>query len=55
VAMVLDVDSDKPDDFSQTDAEGLRKIVEIVERLIQKTKPLCTGSAEVLLGLKVRS
>jgi L-methionine (R)-S-oxide reductase len=36
VAMVLDVDSDKLDDFSQTDAEGLRRIVEIVERLIQK-------------------
>lgn len=35
VAMVLDVDSDKLDDFSQTDAEGLRKIVEIVERLIK--------------------
>lgn len=28
---VLDVDSDKSDDFSQTDAEGLQKIVEIVE------------------------
>lgn len=31
---VLDVDSDKLDDFSQADAEGLRKIVEIVERII---------------------
>jgi L-methionine (R)-S-oxide reductase len=34
VAMVLDVDSDRLDDFSLTDAEGLRKIVEIVEKLI---------------------
>lgn len=34
VAMVLDVDSDKLNDFSQTDAEGLRKIVEIIENLI---------------------
>lgn len=29
---VLDADSDRLDDFSQTDAEGLRKIVEIIER-----------------------
>lgn len=36
VAMVLDVDSDKLDDFSQIDAEGLRKIVEIVEKLIKQ-------------------
>jgi L-methionine (R)-S-oxide reductase len=36
VAMVLDVDSDKLDDFSQTDAEGLRRIVEIVEKLIKE-------------------
>lgn len=36
VAMVLDVDSNKLDDFSQIDAEGLRKIVEIVERLIKQ-------------------
>ncbi len=28
---VLDVDSDKLDDFSETDAEGLRRIVEIIE------------------------
>ena len=34
VAMVLDVDSDKPNDFSETDAQGLQKIVEIVERMI---------------------
>ena len=34
VAMVLDVDSDKPDDFSETDAEGLRKFVKIIEQLI---------------------
>lgn len=31
---VLDVDSDKLDDFSETDAEGLRKIVKIIERII---------------------
>jgi len=31
---VLDVDSDKLDDFSQVDAEGLRKIIEIVEKII---------------------
>ena len=35
VAMVLDVDSDRLDDFSRTDAEGLRKIVEIIEKLIR--------------------
>ncbi len=34
VAMVLDVDSDELNDFSETDAKGLRQIVEIVERLI---------------------
>ena len=34
VAMVLDVDSDKLDDFSEIDAEGLGKIVEIIEKLI---------------------
>ena len=34
VAMVLDVDSDKLDDFSETDAEGLGKIVKIIEQLI---------------------
>lgn len=31
---VLDVDSDRLDDFSNVDAEGLRKIVEIIESLI---------------------
>lgn len=31
---VLDVDSDKLNDFSEIDADGLRKIVEIVERMI---------------------
>jgi GAF domain-containing protein len=30
---VLDVDSDKLDDFSTIDAEGLRKIVDIIERI----------------------
>ena len=34
VAMVLDVDSDKANDFSETDAEGLQLIVKIVEKLI---------------------
>jgi GAF domain-containing protein len=34
VAMVLDVDSDQLNDFSETDAEGLQKIVRIVEKLI---------------------
>ncbi len=31
---VLDIDSDKLDDFSQTDAEGLREIVKIIENFI---------------------
>jgi GAF domain-containing protein len=31
---VLDVDSDKLNDFSEIDAEGLRKIVEIIENFI---------------------
>jgi L-methionine (R)-S-oxide reductase len=31
---VLDVDSDKLDDFSDADADGLRKIVKIIEKLI---------------------
>lgn len=31
---VLDVDSDKLDDFDQTDAKGLEKIVKIVEGII---------------------
>ncbi len=35
VAMVLDVDSDKLNDFSDIDAKGLRKIVQIVENLIE--------------------
>jgi len=34
VAIVLDVDSDKLNDFSETDAEGLQMIVKIVEKLI---------------------
>lgn len=34
---VLDVDSDKLDDFRQADADGLRRVVEIVERIIQVT------------------
>lgn len=31
---VLDVDSDKLNDFSEIDAEGLRKIIEIIEKII---------------------
>lgn len=31
---VLDVDSDKLDDFSETDADGLQKIVKIIEGFI---------------------
>ena len=31
---VLDIDSDKLDDFSQIDAKGLQKIVEIIEKII---------------------
>ncbi len=34
VAMVLDLDSDKLNDFSETDAEVLQMIVKIVEKLI---------------------
>ncbi len=34
VTMVLDVDSDRLDDFSETDAKGLQKIVKIIEQLI---------------------
>ncbi len=34
VAMVLDVDSDQINDFSEIDAKGLRKIVEIIEKMI---------------------
>jgi L-methionine (R)-S-oxide reductase len=32
VAMVLDVDSDQLDDFSETDAEGLQSILRLLER-----------------------
>lgn len=31
---VLDVDSDKPDDFSQIDIDGMTRIVKVVERAI---------------------
>ncbi len=34
VMMVLDVDSDKLDDFNETDAQGLQKIIEIIEKII---------------------
>ena len=34
VAMVLDIDSNKLNDFNEIDAEGLRKIAAIVEKLI---------------------
>ena len=36
---VLDVDSDKLNDFSETDADGLRRIVETVENLINQIEP----------------
>lgn len=36
VTMVLDVDSDKLDDFSEIDAAGLKKIVAIVEKMGKK-------------------
>jgi len=36
VAMVLDVDSDRLNDFGETDAEGLKKIVQIVESLVRQ-------------------
>ena len=32
VAMVLDVDSDQLDDFSETDADALKKILKLIER-----------------------
>ncbi len=32
VAMVLDVDSDQLDDFGQADAEGLEKVMKLIER-----------------------
>lgn len=34
VALVLDVDSDKLDDFDEQDREGLEKVMRIVERVI---------------------
>jgi len=34
VALVLDVDSDKPDDFSQADVTGLGQVMKIIERVI---------------------
>ena len=34
VVGVLDVDSDKLDDFSAVDADGLGRIVKIIERII---------------------
>lgn len=36
---VLDVDSDRLNDFSQIDAVGLRKIVGIIEKLIAQIEP----------------
>jgi len=32
---VLDVDSDRLDDFSQTDRDGLSNVVSVIERVIQ--------------------
>ena len=49
---VLDVDSDKFDDFSETDAEGLRKIVEIIENLIVKFCSLMRTIAEIKFPAK---
>lgn len=49
VAMVLDVDSDRLDDFSEVDAEGLGRIVKIIENLIGqklKEKSFATDSHE---------
>ena len=34
VALVLDVDSDQLNDFDQTDAEALEKVMRIVEKLL---------------------
>lgn len=34
VAMVLDVDSDRLDDFSEADAEGLTRVVRLIERML---------------------
>lgn len=34
VALVLDVDSDKLDDFNDTDAAELEKVIQIIERLL---------------------
>lgn len=34
VAMVLDIDSNQLNDFSETDAEGLGEVIKIVEKLI---------------------
>jgi GAF domain-containing protein len=34
VALVLDVDSDKLDDFDENDKEGLEKVMRIIERLL---------------------
>lgn len=34
VALILDVDSDKPDDFSEIDERALRQVIKIVERLL---------------------
>jgi GAF domain-containing protein len=36
VALVLDVDSEKPDDFDQTDLEYLGRVVSLIERLYQR-------------------
>lgn len=38
VFAVLDVDGDKLNDFSQIDAEGLRKIIEIIERQMPENR-----------------
>ena len=44
VFAVLDVDSDQLEDFTQTDSEGLGRIVKLLERMIQgHTIPAGTG------------
>lgn len=35
VAMVLDVDSDKLNDFSEIDAEGLNRIIGLIEKILK--------------------
>ncbi|MCY7349619.1 MAG: GAF domain-containing protein [Cytophagaceae bacterium] len=34
VALVLDVDSDRPDDFDETDRDGLLSVMRLIERML---------------------